>query len=151
VPTGGAVGCGVYFAGFLQNSGRLASGWQYFGTKTGVFRTFPARVWDDVAVSGCGDFEFRSSQWYASAASGTKSIVILFDVSWSMKEESRFSMGIDAVSAVLDTLSPQDAFDVVAFGSSVVKFSTNLVTASSSSVSSGKVCVVSSRRCDAHL
>jgi hypothetical protein len=129
----------VSFWSFRQISGRISSGWQYFGTETGVFRTFPARAWADVTASGCTDFEYRSSQWYVSAASGTKSVVVLFDVSWSMKEESRISMGIEAVSAVLDTLSPQDAFDIVAFGTSVVRFSPTLVTASASAVASGKV------------
>lgn len=119
----------------------LSYGWQYFGSASGVFRTFPARAWHDVTAAGCSAFEFRTASWYVSGSTGPKNVIIMLDLSWSMREESRLTVGIAAIAAVLSTLGPSDWFGVVAFNSSAYSFASMLTPATASNIASAQVSV----------
>jgi len=91
----------------------------YFGTINGVFRVFPGteNAKDDQGNYRSYDPRFRP--WYVSAASGSKDVVILLDISGSMKQYGRMDLAKSAVISVLSTLGPSSLVSVVAFNHGV--------------------------------
>merc|ERR1719419_2098183 len=92
---------------------------------TGRFRQFiflgerrPVRSFTDQGNYRSYDPRFRP--WYVSAASGSKDVVILLDVSGSMSMNGRMDLAKSAVISVLSTLGPSSLVSVVAFNSDVV-------------------------------
>ena len=101
--------------------------WSYFGSHNGIWRAYPgdARTRTE---EGCREYDPRVRPWYLSAASGSKNLVILIDVSGSMNSfdgdnfESRMDLVRDAVTGtkgrgLLDTVTQNDRISVVTFSS----------------------------------
>jgi len=99
--------------------------WSYFGSHNGIWRAYPgdARTRTE---EGCREYDPRVRPWYLSAASGSKNLVILIDVSGSMNSfdgdnfESRMDLVRDAVTGtrgrgLLDTVTQNDRISVVTF------------------------------------
>uniref|UniRef100_A0A8C5BE17 Calcium channel, voltage dependent, alpha2/delta subunit 3 n=1 Tax=Gadus morhua TaxID=8049 RepID=A0A8C5BE17_GADMO len=86
--------------------------WQYFGSAKGFFRQYPGVKWhpDEHGVIG---FDCRNRKWYIQAATSPKDVVILVDVSGSMKG-LRLTIARQTVSSVLDTLGDDDFFNIIA-------------------------------------
>ena len=84
----------------------------YFGASTGAFRIFPARH-----SPVCGTYDPRIRPWYVAASSGPKDVVLILDVSGSMRTAGRADLMIDAARAVIKTLTIADWFSVVLFSS----------------------------------
>ena len=124
----------------LQANSALRQSFQYFGSSSGLFRTFPGRYWQDASASGCGAFEPRAQSWFAAAATGPKNVIVLMDTSWSMYEESRIQLAISAVADIAATLSPSDWFGVIAFGKGAASYAPTLLPGDSvSNVAAAKV------------
>uniref|UniRef100_A0A6Q2XMT1 VWFA domain-containing protein n=1 Tax=Esox lucius TaxID=8010 RepID=A0A6Q2XMT1_ESOLU len=86
--------------------------WQYFGSAKGFFRQYPGIKWrpDEHGVIA---FDCRNRKWYIQAATSPKDVVILVDVSGSMKG-LRLTIARQTVSSILDTLGDDDFFNVIA-------------------------------------
>uniref|UniRef100_A0A8C6UFI9 Calcium channel, voltage dependent, alpha2/delta subunit 3 n=1 Tax=Neogobius melanostomus TaxID=47308 RepID=A0A8C6UFI9_9GOBI len=91
--------------------------WQYFGSAKGFFRQYPGVKWhpDEHGVIG---FDCRNRKWYIQAATSPKDVVILVDVSGSMKG-LRLTIARQTVSSILDTLGDDDFFNIIAYNQEV--------------------------------
>ncbi|XP_033995301.1 voltage-dependent calcium channel subunit alpha-2/delta-3-like isoform X1 [Trematomus bernacchii] len=91
--------------------------WQYFGSAKGFFRQYPGVKWhpDEHGVIG---FDCRNRKWYIQAATSPKDVVILIDVSGSMKG-LRLTIARQTVSSILDTLGDDDFFNVIAYNQEI--------------------------------
>uniref|UniRef100_A0A8C7T660 Calcium channel, voltage dependent, alpha2/delta subunit 3 n=1 Tax=Oncorhynchus mykiss TaxID=8022 RepID=A0A8C7T660_ONCMY len=87
--------------------------WQYFGSAKGFFRQYPGVKWhpDEHGVIA---FDCRNRKWYIQAATSPKDMVILVDVSGSMKG-LRLTIARQTVSSILDTLGDDDFFNIIAY------------------------------------
>uniref|UniRef100_A0A3B3XJW7 VWFA domain-containing protein n=1 Tax=Poecilia mexicana TaxID=48701 RepID=A0A3B3XJW7_9TELE len=90
--------------------------WQYFGSAKGFFRQYPGEIkWNtDQSIS----FDCRNRKWYIQAATSPKDVVILVDVSGSMKG-LRLTIARQTVSSILDTLGDNDFFNVIAYNQEI--------------------------------
>ncbi|XP_051528531.1 voltage-dependent calcium channel subunit alpha-2/delta-3-like isoform X8 [Myxocyprinus asiaticus] len=86
--------------------------WQYFGSAKGFFRQYPGVKWhpDEHGVIA---FDCRNRKWYIQAATSPKDVVILVDVSGSMKG-LRLTIARQTVASILDTLGDDDFFNIIA-------------------------------------
>ncbi|KAM4675764.1 voltage-dependent calcium channel subunit alpha-2/delta-4 [Discoglossus pictus] len=87
--------------------------WQYFGSSTGFFRLYPGIKWvpDD---NGVISFDCRNRGWYIQAATSPKDIVIVVDISGSMKG-LRMTIAKHTISTLLDTLGENDFVNIIAY------------------------------------
>ncbi|NXF17809.1 CA2D4 protein, partial [Rhodinocichla rosea] len=86
--------------------------WQYFGSSTGFFRLYPGIKWlpDE---NGVISFDCRNRGWYIQAATSPKDIVIIVDVSGSMKG-LRMTIAKHTIVTILDTLGENDFVNIIA-------------------------------------
>ncbi|CAG07339.1 unnamed protein product [Tetraodon nigroviridis] len=87
--------------------------WQYFGSAKGFFRQYPGIKWRP-DENGVIAFDCRNRKWYIQAATSPKDVVILVDVSGSMKG-LRLTIARQTVSSILDTLGDDDFFNIIAY------------------------------------
>ncbi|XP_034530060.1 voltage-dependent calcium channel subunit alpha-2/delta-4-like [Notolabrus celidotus] len=87
--------------------------WQYFGSATGFFRLYPGIQWipDE---NGVVTFDCRNRNWYIQAATSPKDIVIVVDVSGSMKG-LRLTIAKHTINTILDTLGENDFVNIIAY------------------------------------
>uniref|UniRef100_A0A8C2U9Y9 Calcium voltage-gated channel auxiliary subunit alpha2delta 4 n=1 Tax=Coturnix japonica TaxID=93934 RepID=A0A8C2U9Y9_COTJA len=87
--------------------------WQYFGSSTGFFRLYPGIKWlpDE---NGVISFDCRNRGWYIQAATSPKDIVIIVDVSGSMKG-LRMTIAKHTIVTILDTLGENDFVNIIAY------------------------------------
>ncbi|NP_001391289.1 voltage-dependent calcium channel subunit alpha-2/delta-4 isoform 6 [Mus musculus] len=87
--------------------------WQYFGSSTGFFRIYPGIKWmpDENGVIA---FDCRNRGWYIQAATSPKDIVILVDISGSMKG-LRMAIAKHTITTILDTLGENDFVNIIAY------------------------------------
>lgn len=108
--------------------GKNVSAWTYIGTTDGHFRRWPAtgRTHNengDPFLFGCSPYDPRVRPWYIAASTGPKDIVFVIDKSGSMLDSKpdrplKWNITVDAVLAMIDTLGPNDYFNIVAFSDS---------------------------------
>eukprot|EP00752_Nemacystus_decipiens_P012745 g11286.t1 len=96
-----------------QSPDSVSSAFTYFGSWTGVFRIFPGAHY----AAECGDYDPRIRPWYVAASSGPKDVVIVVDISASMKDNGRFILAKDAVQTVLGTMNEHTFVNIVLFES----------------------------------
>uniref|UniRef100_A0A452V2E2 Calcium voltage-gated channel auxiliary subunit alpha2delta 3 n=1 Tax=Ursus maritimus TaxID=29073 RepID=A0A452V2E2_URSMA len=94
--------------------------WQYFGSAKGFFRQYPGIKWEP-DENGVIAFDCRNRKWYIQAATSPKDVVILVDVSGSMKG-LRLTIAKQTVSSILDTLGDDDFFNIIAVSAAVLCF-----------------------------
>ncbi|KAL1789554.1 voltage-dependent calcium channel subunit alpha-2/delta-4 [Sigmodon hispidus] len=87
--------------------------WQYFGSSTGFFRIYPGIKWKP-DENGVIVFDCRNSGWYIQAATSPKDVVILVDISGSMKG-LRMAIAKHTISTILDTLGENDFVNIIAY------------------------------------
>jgi len=103
---------------------RTRIGYQYFGHhSSGAYGQWPKT---DLTGGMCNGYEPRFRDWYTSAATGPKDVVIVLDQSGSMGSENRIGLAYDAAVAILDTFGAFDFVGIVLFDGSVRKFSPTL-------------------------
>ncbi|KAG9483620.1 hypothetical protein GDO78_009508, partial [Eleutherodactylus coqui] len=91
--------------------------WQYFGSAKGFFRQYPGIKWEP-DENGVIAFDCRNRKWYIQAATSPKDVVILVDVSGSMKG-LRLTIAKQTVSSILDTLGDDDFFNIIAYNEEI--------------------------------
>ncbi|XP_008570658.1 PREDICTED: voltage-dependent calcium channel subunit alpha-2/delta-4 [Galeopterus variegatus] len=87
--------------------------WQYFGSSAGFFRIYPGIKWTP-DENGVIAFDCRNRGWYIQAATSPKDIVIVVDVSGSMKG-LRMTIAKHTISTILDTLGENDFVNIIAY------------------------------------
>ncbi|XP_064199434.1 voltage-dependent calcium channel subunit alpha-2/delta-4 isoform X2 [Anguilla rostrata] len=87
--------------------------WQYFGSSTGFFRLYPGIKWTP-DENGVITFDCRNRNWYIQAATSPKDIVIVVDVSGSMKG-LRLTIAKHTIRTILDTLGENDFVNIIAY------------------------------------
>ncbi|XP_075327902.1 voltage-dependent calcium channel subunit alpha-2/delta-4 isoform X1 [Odontesthes bonariensis] len=87
--------------------------WQYFGSATGFFRLYPGIQWipDE---NGVVTFDSRNRNWYIQAATSPKDVIIVVDVSGSMKG-LRLTIAKHTINTILDTLGENDFVNIIAY------------------------------------
>ncbi|XP_019371082.1 PREDICTED: voltage-dependent calcium channel subunit alpha-2/delta-4 isoform X2 [Gavialis gangeticus] len=87
--------------------------WQYFGSSAGFFRLYPGIKWipDE---NGVISFDCRNRGWYIQAATSAKDIVIVVDISGSMKG-LRMTIAKHTIITILDTLGENDFVNIIAY------------------------------------
>ncbi|KAG2471246.1 CA2D4 protein, partial [Polypterus senegalus] len=87
--------------------------WQFFGSSTGFFRLYPGIKWTP-DENGVISYDCRNRNWYIQAATSPKDIVILMDVSGSMKG-LRMTIAKHTITTILDTLGENDFVNIIAY------------------------------------
>ncbi|XP_024911913.1 voltage-dependent calcium channel subunit alpha-2/delta-4-like [Cynoglossus semilaevis] len=87
--------------------------WQYFGSSTGFFRIYPGIKWTPDA-NGVAAFDCRNRNWYIQAATSPKDIIIMVDISGSMKG-LKMTIAKHTINTILDTLGENDFVNVIAY------------------------------------
>uniref|UniRef100_A0A669B3X0 Calcium voltage-gated channel auxiliary subunit alpha2delta 4 n=1 Tax=Oreochromis niloticus TaxID=8128 RepID=A0A669B3X0_ORENI len=87
--------------------------WQYFGSSTGFFRLYPGIQWTP-DENGVVTFDCRNRNWYIQAATSPKDVVIVVDVSGSMKG-LRLTIAKHTINTILDTLGENDFVNIIAY------------------------------------
>uniref|UniRef100_A0AAY4CKC1 VWFA domain-containing protein n=1 Tax=Denticeps clupeoides TaxID=299321 RepID=A0AAY4CKC1_9TELE len=87
--------------------------WQYFGSSTGFFRLYPGIKWTP-DPNGVVAFDCRNRNWYIQAATSPKDIIIVVDVSGSMKG-LKMTIAKHTINTILDTLGENDFVNVIAY------------------------------------
>lgn len=116
-----SIGDGIFSkiaASEYDDSSRTGSIYQGFQTD-GSYSQWPAVDWCPVS------YDPRFRPWYSISASGPKDVVMLIDQSGSMQQAGRMKMAIDAVKAVLNTLTWQDRVMIIMFNSGVASKSSS--------------------------
>jgi len=103
----------------------------YFGSVNGLFRKYPGVESPRDDRGNYISYDPRFRPWYVSAASGSKDVVILLDISGSMKTADRITLAKNAVISVLSTLGSSSMVAVVAFNHEITRscFGNELVAA----------------------
>ncbi|EYC10445.1 hypothetical protein Y032_0055g2558 [Ancylostoma ceylanicum] len=88
---------------------------QLFCSESGYMRFFPAASWFwDNHVEHLDLFDCRNTQWYINAATNSKNVVIMLDMSGSMLGQ-RYEIAKQTTEAILETLSHNDYFNIMPF------------------------------------
>lgn len=83
--------------------------WQYIGTPTGLLRLYPGSPQET-----CNAYDPRNRPWYVAATSGPKNVILVIDVSGSMRH-LRLDLAKEAAKTVVNTLTNFDYVGIVAF------------------------------------
>ncbi|XP_072915375.1 voltage-dependent calcium channel subunit alpha-2/delta-4 isoform X1 [Hemitrygon akajei] len=100
----------VFYENFMQDPTLT---WQYFGSSTGFFRLYPGIKWKPDG-NGVISFDCRNRGWYIQAATSPKDIIILLDISGSMKG-LRMTIAKHTINTILDTLGENDFVNIIAY------------------------------------
>uniref|UniRef100_A0A3P9IEF7 VWFA domain-containing protein n=1 Tax=Oryzias latipes TaxID=8090 RepID=A0A3P9IEF7_ORYLA len=87
--------------------------WQYFGSSYGFFRIYPGIKWTPDS-NGVVAFDCRNRNWYIQAATSPKDIIIMVDISGSMKG-LKMTIAKHTINTILDTLGENDFVNVIAY------------------------------------
>uniref|UniRef100_A0A3Q2DC41 Calcium channel, voltage-dependent, alpha 2/delta subunit 4b n=1 Tax=Cyprinodon variegatus TaxID=28743 RepID=A0A3Q2DC41_CYPVA len=87
--------------------------WQYFGSSFGFFRIYPGIKWTP-DTNGVVAFDCRNRNWYIQAATSPKDIIIMVDISGSMKG-LKMTIAKHTINTILDTLGENDFVNVIAY------------------------------------
>ena len=103
--------------------------WQYLASNEGAMQLYPGTQWrhqykpnpnvdckaEVPPGTSCPSFDPRIRPWYVSAAAGSKSLVVILDVSSSMGNKQRMEIAVAAAVSVIDGLSANDRLALIFF------------------------------------
>eukprot|EP01084_Bolivina_argentea_P056357 103166_1 len=89
----------------------------YFGSVNGMFRIFPASEDSKDSEGVYQSYDARLRPWYISASAGDTDVIILLDVSISMKD--KMDLVNDAIQSVFGTLSSTSFVTIIGFNHKV--------------------------------
>lgn len=91
---------------------------QKFCSDSGFMRYFPAAPWIyDNPQTQLDMFDCRNTEWFIDAATMSKNVIIMLDMSGSMLGQ-RFEIAKQTIEAILETLSDNDFFNIMSFSKS---------------------------------
>ncbi|ESO05665.1 hypothetical protein HELRODRAFT_134277, partial [Helobdella robusta] len=99
---------------FMRNAQQHARlKWQYFCGVDGHLRIFPGVQWKaaDSSEAVADLFDCRLQEWYVKAATSAKDVIILLDISGSMKGLN-IEIAKTTISRILQTITADDYFNV---------------------------------------
>ena len=86
---------------------------QKFCSDVGFMRYFPAAPWIyDNPQTQLDMFDCRNTEWFIDAATMSKNVIIMLDMSGSMLGQ-RFEIAKQTIEAILETLSDNDFFNIM--------------------------------------
>ncbi|XP_034830585.1 voltage-dependent calcium channel subunit alpha-2/delta-3 [Maniola hyperantus] len=91
--------------------------WQYFGSAHGILRFYPGMPWKK---EGVDTYDCRVKSWYIEAATCSKDVIVLFDVSGSMTGFKNY-VARRTLDALLATLSNNDYVNVYKFNATTLE------------------------------
>ena len=91
----------------------------YFASHTGAMRMYPARTY-----STCGDYDPHVRDWYVSASSVPKDVVLVLDISRSMIGNKIDTLKAAAIR-IINTLTPWDRIAIIPFGDKAIDITDN--------------------------
>ena len=83
---------------------------RYFGSSAGPIRIYPARHSEN-----CVDYDPRIRPWYSASQSGPKNMLLLLDVSGSMRTDDRITAMKEAAKVIVNTLTVTDRVALIPF------------------------------------
>eukprot|EP01025_Chloroclados_australasicus_P066109 TRINITY_DN9044_c1_g2_i3.p1 TRINITY_DN9044_c1_g2~~TRINITY_DN9044_c1_g2_i3.p1 ORF type:complete len:811 (-),score=44.67 TRINITY_DN9044_c1_g2_i3:404-2725(-) len=119
-----------------QLKARNVTSWAYIGLEVGSHWSYPGRLRSQSTDRGieqwgyCEAFDPRSRVWYHEGATGPLDIVIVVDISESMRTSQRWQVLREALKKLVDSITFTDYFNIIFFNFRVAdefKFSTGLV------------------------
>ncbi|CAI4227981.1 unnamed protein product [Auanema sp. JU1783] len=88
---------------------------QLFCSESGYMRFYPAASWFwDNHIEHLDLFDCRNTEWYINAATNSKNVLIMLDLSGSMLGQ-RYEIAKQTTEAILETLSHNDYFNIMPF------------------------------------
>ncbi|CAK9291216.1 unnamed protein product [Gordionus sp. m RMFG-2023] len=90
--------------------------YQYFGSTTGMFRSFPVRSFGTGSKDLGHDYDPRVRPWYIAAITKPKNVIIIFDTSSTMAKSKPRALAV--TQAILNTLTNRDYVSVIVSRSS---------------------------------
>ncbi|CAD6188290.1 unnamed protein product [Caenorhabditis auriculariae] len=91
---------------------------QMFCSESGYMRFYPAASWFwDNEEEHLDLFDCRNTEWYINAATNSKNVLIMLDMSGSMLGQ-RYEVAKQTTEAILETLSHNDYFNIMPFSKS---------------------------------
>jgi len=85
---------------------------QFIGTYRGIHRRYPLHEF-------CDAFDPRERPWYILAATGSKNLILVFDISKSMDSNNRFFNSKKAAKKLIESLNYNDWINIVIFSDTV--------------------------------
>jgi len=102
-------------------------GWQYFGDQLAGSTSW----WPNVEFCDA-NYDPRLRPWYAAGSSGPKDVIIVVDVSGSMRKDGRSELAKQATMTLLDTLEWKDYANIILFNDGIyAQYSPTMVSVDS--------------------
>lgn len=108
---------------FIKDMETNPFGWQYVGTYTSLFRTFPGHY--------VCNYDPRHRPWYIAGSTGAKNLGIIYNSVSSMKENRKDLIQINLVESMINSLTLNDFFGIVTHSDNHKKINDTLIRASS--------------------
>ena len=108
---------------FIDAMDKYPFGWQYVGTYTSLYRTFPGHY--------VCNFDPRHRPWYIAGSTGAKNLGIILNTASSMNEKRKDLIQIALVNKMISSLTLNDFFGVVTYSEGYKKVNNTLLRATS--------------------
>ncbi|XP_033102460.1 voltage-dependent calcium channel subunit alpha-2/delta-1-like, partial [Anneissia japonica] len=102
--------------------------WQYVGSSTGFYRSYPGKDWDlPEGKLTMDQYDVRRRSWYIGAANSPKDVLILVDISGSTSGITSNLIKVSVCEAI-DTLGDDDFVNVALFNDNTTFLDSKLTT-----------------------
>ena len=108
---------------FIKDMETHPFGWQYVGTYTSLFRTFPGHY--------VCNYDPRYRPWYIAGSTGAKNLGIIYNSVSSMKENRKDLIQLNLMENMINSLTLNDFFGIVTHSDKYKKINDTLIRATS--------------------